>query len=133
MRYIRPRPWRSRGPWFSNRAGARRRGHRDDEGVSTAPVDIQDGDTQMMAADVEDDLALAEDILLPVAGTWPISERMRAAGVDDDRMLARTPGMPSHDRGPRQIGQIADTVITAPLLSRQSDDNTATSRSRQSA
>src|SRR4051794_15109238 len=25
MRYMRSRPWRPRGPWFENRAGARRR------------------------------------------------------------------------------------------------------------
>ncbi len=27
MKYVRSRPWGTRGPWFSNRAGSRRRGH----------------------------------------------------------------------------------------------------------
>lgn len=27
MKYVRSRPWGTRGPWFDNRAGSRRRGH----------------------------------------------------------------------------------------------------------
>lgn len=27
MKYVRSRPWGTRGPWFSNRAASRRRGH----------------------------------------------------------------------------------------------------------
>jgi hypothetical protein len=29
VKYLRSRPWRSRGPWFSDRAGSRRRGRCD--------------------------------------------------------------------------------------------------------
>src|SRR5687768_2641710 len=45
MRYMRSRPWRSRGPWFDNRAGARRRGRRADELVAavTDELQVQDG------------------------------------------------------------------------------------------
>ena len=78
MRYMRSRPWRPRGPWFDNRAGARRRGRRADELVAAVSdeLHVQDG---VAPAGVE--VVEAEDVLLSGAPAWPISERMPAAWV----------------------------------------------------
>src|SRR3954468_3781931 len=75
MRYMRARPWRSRGPWFDNRAGARRRGRRADELVFAASGALQDSVLPVGLEDVE-----AEDVLLTSAPAWPIPERMPAGG-----------------------------------------------------
>src|SRR5215217_1769833 len=59
MRYMRSRPWRSRGPWFDNRAGVRRRGRRADELVLAAANEQPDSVVPTGVEDVE-----AEDVLL---------------------------------------------------------------------
>src|SRR5215208_7967911 len=76
MRYMRSRPWRPRGPWFENRAGARRRGRRADELVAAVSDELQ-GQDGVASARVE--VIEAEDVLLSTAPAWSISERMPAA------------------------------------------------------
>src|SRR3954463_1425228 len=80
MRYMRSRPWRSRGPWFDNRAGVRRRGRRADELVLAASDVLQDS---VLLVGLEE--AGAEVVLVPGALAWPIPERMPAAWVSPDR------------------------------------------------
>jgi hypothetical protein len=133
MRYMRSRPWRSRGPWFDNRAGARRRGRRADELVAAVSDDLymQDG-----GASAGVDVVEADDVLLSGAPAWPILERMPAAWVSYERASALTTSGPGHDRAPQPIDQLleAEAVFTAHMLSSQSDDSaTSISSSRQSA
>src|SRR5687767_7200614 len=77
MTYMRSRPWRPRGPWFDNRAGARRRGRRADELVAAVSDDLQ-GQEQDGGASAGVDIVEAEDVLLSGAPAWPLSERMPA-------------------------------------------------------
>src|SRR5215208_609025 len=134
MRYMRSRPWRSRGPWFDNRAGARRRGRRADELVAAVSDELhmQDG---VAPADVE---VVKEDVLLSAAPAWSISERMPAAWVDYDRASSLAPNGSGHDRALQPIDQLleAEAVFTAHMLSSQSNDSAtahSSSSSRQSA
>jgi hypothetical protein len=129
MRYIRSRPWRPRGPWFDNRAGARRRGRRVDELVAAVSEELPDG---VVPAGVED--FEAEDVLLTSALAWPISERMPAAWVAYDRASLLALSGPAHDRDSQQIDQLAEAVATAHMLSSLNDGSvTSSSSSRQSA
>ena len=131
MRYMRSRPWRSRGPWFDNRAGARRRGRRADELVAAVSdeLHVQDG-----VASTGVDILEAEDVLLSGVPGWPIPERMPAAWVAHERASSLAPTGPGHDRALQPIDQFADAVFTAHMLSSQSDDSAnSSSSSRQSA
>ena len=131
MRYMRSRPWRSRGPWFDNRAGARRRGRRADELVAVSDeLLVPDG-----VASAGVDVVEADDVLLSGAPAWPISERMPAAWVAYERASSLTPNGLGHDRARQPIDQLlAEAVFTAHMLSSQSDDSaTSSSSSRQSA
>jgi hypothetical protein len=131
MRYMRSRPWRSRGPWFDNRAGARRRGRRADELLATVSDDlhVQDG---VVSAGV--DVVEAEDVLLSGAPAWPISERMPATWAANERASTLAATGPGHDRALQPIDQLAEAVFTAHMLSSQSDDSANSSSSpRQSA
>ena len=133
MRYMRSRPWRSRGPWFDNRAGARRRGRRADELVAAVSDELQVQDS-VASAGVE--VVEAEDVLLSGAPAWPIPERMPAAWVAHDRASSLAPNGPGHDRALQPIDQLleAEAVFTAHMLSSQSDDSaSSSSSSRQSA
>src|SRR3954471_11348845 len=76
MRYMRSRPWRSRGPWFDNRAGARRRGRRADELVLAVFDELQDSVLPVGLEGVE-----GEDVVLAGAPAWPIPGRIPAAWV----------------------------------------------------
>src|ERR671912_2403908 len=130
MRYMRSRPWRSRGPWFDNRAGARRRGRRADELVAAVSDELHvlDG-----VASAGVDVVEADDVLLSGVPAWPISERMPAAWVAHERASSLAPNGPGHDRALRPIDQRAEAVFTAHMLSSQSDDSAnASSSSRQS-
>jgi hypothetical protein len=138
MRYMRSRPWRSRGPWFDNRAGARRRGRRADELVAAVSDDLQvqvqgrDGGVSA-GVDVE-----AEDVLLSGAPAWPVADlqRMPAAWVAHERASSVAPIGPGHDRGLQPVDQLAEAVFTAHMLASQSDDSataSSSSSSRQSA
>jgi hypothetical protein len=72
--YSRSRPWRSRGPSFGSRAGARRRGHRSDK-LTTGCVVLQDdyllvGDVDITAGDAPqtehaDDAPIAASLAAP--------------------------------------------------------------------
>src|SRR5215217_3127976 len=93
MRYMRSRPWRSRGPWFDNRAGARRRGRRADELVATVSEELPESVAPVGVEDME-----AEDLLLTSAPAWPIPEWMPAAWVAHDRASLVALGGPDHDR-----------------------------------
>ena len=131
MRYMRSRPWRSRGPWFENRAGARRRGRRADELVLAVSDELLDGLAPVGFEDVE-----AEDVLLTSAPAWPIPSRMPAAWVAHERTSLLTPNEPGHERASQPIDQLAGAVIAAHVLSSLSDDSSASSsssNSRQSA
>lgn len=131
MRYMRSRPWRSRGPWFDNRAGARRRGRRVDELESAVSDELQAQDSIVLAG-VE--VVEAEDVLLPGAPAWPISEQMPTAWVAQDRASTLAPDGPGNDRAPQSIDQLAEAVITAHMLSSLSEDSASShSSSRQSA
>jgi hypothetical protein len=128
MRYMRSRPWRSRGPWFDNRAGARRRGRRDDELEFAFSDELHDG-VASTGVDVE-----AEDVLLASAPAWPISERLPAAWVAHDLASLFAPNEPGHDRVLQPIDQLAEAVMTGHMLSSLNDDSdTSSSSSRQSA
>ena len=127
MRYMRSRPWRSRGPWFDNRAGARRRGRRADELVATVSEELPKSVAPVGVEDME-----AEDLLLTSAPAWPITEWMPAAWVAHDRASLVALGGPDHDRARQPSDQGAEAVVTAELLSSLNDDS-VTSSSRQSA
>ena len=129
MRYMRSQPWRSRGPWFDNRAGARRRGRRADELVPAVADDLHDGVALVGVEDVE-----AEDVLLSSAPVWPILEQRPAALVVLDRASRLAPNEPGHDRALQPVDQLAEAVITAHMLSSLNEDSvTSSSTSRQSA
>jgi hypothetical protein len=129
MRYMRSRPWRSRGPWFDNRAGARRRGRRADELVFADSDELLDSAAPAEVDDVE-----AEDVLLAGAPAWPILERMPTAWVAHDRASLLAMNGPDHDPARQSIDQLAEAVITAHMLSSLNDDSvTSSSSSRQSA
>ncbi len=116
MKYMRSRPWRSRGPWFDNRAGPRRRGRRADELVAAVSDELQESVLPVGVEDVE-----AEDVLVTSASAWPVPERMPAVWV-------------AHDRARQPIDQLAEAIITAHMLSSLNDDSaTSSSSSRQSA
>src|SRR3954468_23547110 len=122
MRYMRSRPWRSRGPWFDNRAGARRRGRRADELVLAASDELQDSVLPVGLEDVE-----AEDVLLTSAPAWPIPEQMPAAGGAHDRASLLDTHGPTHDRAPQAVDQLAEAVTTALILSSLNDDSAGSS------
>ena len=126
MKYIRSRPWRPRGPWFTNRAGARRRGRRDDEleFVSASEMTFEDG-LLGESHDVAED-----DVVLPIVATWQVPERLLAAAAEEDQVLALGPDPAAADQGPWRLDRVADSVIAAHMLSEQGDDSTT---SRQSA
>ena len=129
MRYMRSRPWRPRGPWFENRAGARRRGRRVDELVSAVSEELPDGVVSAHVEDVE-----AEDVLLTHPSAWPISQQMPAAWVAHDRASLLATNGPGHDRALQPTDQLAEAVIAAHMLSSRSEDSaTSSSSSRQSA
>jgi hypothetical protein len=133
MKYIRSQPWRPRGPWFDNRAGARRRGRRADELVAAVSDEprVQDG---IVSAGVE--VVEAEDVLLTGAPAWPISARMPTARAAHDGASSFVPNGPGQDRVLQPIDQLlaAEAVFAAHMLSSQSDDSASSnSSSRQSA
>jgi hypothetical protein len=133
MRYMRSRPWRSRGPWFDNRAGARRRGRRADELVAAVSDDLQ-GQDQDGGASAGVDIVEAEDVLLSGAPAWPLSERMPAAWVAHEGASSLAPNGPGHDRALQPVDQLAEAVFTAHMLSSQSVESASSdSSSRQSA
>jgi hypothetical protein len=127
MRYMRSRPWRSRGPWFDNRAGPRRRGRRADELVLAAFDELQDSVLPVGLEDVE-----AEDVVLAGVPAWPIPGRIPAAWVAHDPASLMVTNGPGNDRTPQPIDQLAEAVTTAHMLSSLSEDS-ASSSSRQSA
>jgi hypothetical protein len=133
MRYMRSRPWRPRGPWFDNRAGARRRGRRADELVAAVSDELHLADG---VASAGVDVVEAEDVLLSGAPVWPLSERMPATWVSHDRAISLAPHGPAHDRALQPIDQLlaAAAVSNAHMLSSRSDDSASSdSISRQSA
>ena len=133
MRYMRSRPWRSRGPWFDNRAGARRRGRRADELLVAASDELHMQDN---GASAGVDVVEAEDVVLSGAPAWPISERMPAAWVAHERASSLAPNGSEHDRALQSIDQLleAEAVFTAHMLSSQSADSAnSSSSSLQSA
>ena len=131
MRYMRSRPWRSRGPWFDNRAGARRRGRRADELMAAVSEELQVRDS-VLPTGVEE--VETEDVLLTSAPVRSIPERMPAVWVTHDRAspLALT-GL-DNNLARQSIDQRAEVEITAHMLSSLSDDSvTSSSSSRRSA
>jgi hypothetical protein len=124
---MRSRPWRSRGPWFDNRAGARRRGRRADELVLATSEELPDSAAPAVVEDAE-----AEDVLLTGAPGWAIPERMPAAWVAHGRASLLATHGSGHDQTPQPVDQLAEAVTTAHILASLNDDS-ASSSSRQSA
>ncbi|HEX2281149.1 MAG TPA: hypothetical protein VHG52_05230 [Thermomicrobiales bacterium] len=123
---MRSRPWRSRGPWFDNRAGARRRGRRADELAAAVADEPHDGVALVGIEDVE-----AEDVLLSSSPVWPILERRSTALVALERASRLAPSEPGHDRAAQSVDQRAEA---AHMLSSLNDDSVeSSSTSRQSA
>jgi hypothetical protein len=130
---MRSRPWRPRGPWFDNRAGARRHGRRADELVAAVHDDLHVPDG-IASGGVE--VVEAEDVVLAGAPAWPISDlpRIPTTWVAHDRASLLAANRLGHDRAPQPIDQLAEAVVAAHMLSSQSDDSAAAgSSSRQSA
>src|SRR3954469_22895767 len=98
MRYMRSRPWRSRGPWFDNRAGARRRGRRADELVLAASDELQDSVLPVGLGDVE-----AEHVLLPRPPAGLPPEQMPGGWAAHDRESLLDTHGPTHDRAPQAV------------------------------
>jgi hypothetical protein len=131
MKYIRSQPWRPRGPWFDNRAGARRRGRRADELVAAVSDELRVQD-DIVSAGAE--VVEVEDVLLTGTPAWPISARMPTARVAHDGASSFVPNGPGQDRVLQPIDQLAEAVFAAHMLSSQSDDSASSnSSSRQSA
>ena len=131
MRYMRSRPWRSRGPWFDNRAGARRRGRRADELVAAVSDEPQAQESVLPAGAGEVE---AEDVLLTSAPAWPLPVRMPAAWVARDRANLLQLTGPDHEPARQPIDQLAESVVTSHMLSSLNDESvTSSSSSRQSA
>lgn len=87
--YIRRQPWRPRSPWLGARAGARRRGFRQDA-PAPAPDGAQDGVDVVMAAAgdaVLDDTVLAVDVAEPAVQTV-IPARVDISGLQAIAALA---------------------------------------------
>ncbi|MGH2618844.1 MAG: hypothetical protein ACRDJC_26750 [Thermomicrobiales bacterium] len=126
MKYIRSRPWRSRGPWFHNRAGARRRGNRDDEVLSATFNGAQNDDDVVMH--IEYELTSADDVILPPTDAWPVIQRMLAERVDLSGLLALASQPPDPTRIDRDRGP--DTLVGFDWHARiaESDDESAVSR-----
>jgi hypothetical protein len=114
---------------MDNRATTRRRGRRADELVAAVSDDPQDGIASAAVEDVE-----AEDVLLPTAPAWPISQPMPAVWVAHDRASLLAPHGSGRDRAPQPIDPLADAVVAAHMLSSRGDDSAGSSSdSRQSA
>jgi hypothetical protein len=124
VKYIRSRPWRSRGPWFGNRAGARRRGYRDDELLSATFTGTQHDDDVVMH--VEYAAASADDLLLPITDDEPAANRMLAERVDLSGLLALAARAP--ERAP--VDPDPDTLVGFDWIAHaaQRDDESAVSR-----
>jgi hypothetical protein len=124
MTYIRSRPWRPRGPWFSNRAGARRRGRRNDELeiMSAGEMTFED---QLLAESHEilSHKILGEDVLLPVVAAGPVPGRMQATAEGDHVLALASGSSPTDQDSPRPDGT-TDLVIAAYVLSPQHEDDT---------
>jgi hypothetical protein len=101
VKYMRSRPWRSRGPWCNTRAGARRRGYRDDELLSATSDAIQNDDDVVMH--IEFEATSADDVLLPNMEEGPVANRVLAERIDLSGLLALAPPVPDRmrsDHGP---------------------------------
>ncbi len=124
MTYIRSRPWRPRGPWFCNRASARRRGRRNDELAlaSSGEMTFDDG----VLAEPRD--VVEDDVFVPVAASWPIPDRKPATSANVDYVLDVASALTVADQRPHGVDGIADEVIAAHALSRQHDDDTMAAR-----
>ena len=122
MTYIRSRPWRPRGPWFCNRASARRRGRRNDELEVTNAGEMTLGDEWL--AEPQD---VAEDVVLvPVLESRAVPERMLATSAD--YVLSLGSGAQPADQLPQELDLIVDDVIAAHALSWQRDDDSSIAR-----
>lgn len=83
MRYIRPRPWRPRGPWLNGHPSVRRRGHFY-AGQSTPHADS----AELPAAFAGEDRLLAEQSSLSRTGFQPEPESILPARIDEMGLLA---------------------------------------------
>lgn len=123
VKFMRSRPWRSRGPWFGNRAGARRRGYRDDEVLSVAYGVFPDGDDVVRSAASE--AIVAEDMVLADAAGRSLPESMLAARVDVSGLLA----IASPEAGAMlEPGEGAIIAVNWPTRAGQNGDDSSVSR-----
>jgi hypothetical protein len=126
VKYIRSRPWRSRAPWCNTRAGARRRGYRDDEVLSTTFNTLHSDDDVVMH--IEYEAASADDVPSPMLNVdeGPVANRALADRVDASGLLALTSHPP--DRTP--IDPDPETLVGFDWHAHiaQSDEESAVSR-----
>jgi hypothetical protein len=81
--YIRRQPWRPRKPWFGNRAGARRRGVRQDDLClipEERPAEVDLVVSVMSEVAPIDDALLAETVSEPAEG-WMVPARVDVSGL----------------------------------------------------
>jgi hypothetical protein len=123
---MRSRPWRSRGPWCNTRAGARRRGYRDDEVLSTTFNATQSDDDVVMH--IEYEAAAADDALVPTMNVaeGPVANRVLAERVDLSGLLALASQAPDRTRSCQAPDPLVGFDWHAHLA--QSDDESAVSR-----
>ena len=129
MKYMRSRPWGPRGPWFSNRVGARRRWRRSDELDCAITGEMTDGygDELVLTVTAATEKALADDVLLLIASQWPLPERMLAA-ADSDHVVTGAPRQPAAEPIPERLDRTAEEVVAAHMLVRPGDDDVTASR-----
>jgi len=122
MTYIRSRPWRPRGPWFCDRAGARRRGRRNDElnDASAGEMTSAEG----LLAEPQD--IAEDDVVVAVLDSHPFPERMLATSAD--YVLEVSSGPLAADRLLQLADRIPDDVIATHILAQQGDDGAPVAR-----
>ena len=126
MKYMRSRPWRSRGPWFNTRAGARRRGYRDDELASATFSTTHNDDDVVMHIEYQG--AAADDAPSPTMDVeeGPVANRVLAERVDLSGLLALASQAPDRTRGDQDPDPLVGFEWHVHLA--QSDDESAVAR-----
>jgi hypothetical protein len=86
--YIRKQPWRPRGSWLGARAGARRRGFRQDELASVADASHDGVDVVMSVHEVALDDTMPRETTLEPAARSVIPARVDLSGLQAIAALA---------------------------------------------
>jgi hypothetical protein len=80
----------------------------------------------------------AEDVVLPIAPAWPVSERIPTAWVVHDSASSMEPQGSGHDRASQPSDPPAEAIFAAHMLSSRGEESatahaSSSSSSRQSA